>query len=96
MSQSTPETVRLTGDPAVCSTDLLYRGTWTTCALNAGGRLTVEQVVKGKTIFRAQMDWPGEKPVRGKIAMSTLGALINLEAALTDDCANDMLKSGAV
>jgi hypothetical protein len=52
--------------------------------------------MKGKTIFRAQMDWPGEKPVRGKIAMSTLDALINLEAALTDDCANEMFESGAV
>lgn len=82
--------------PAVASSDSLYRGTWTTCALNAGGCLTVKQVIKGKTIFRAQMDWPGEQPVRGKIAMSTIGALINLEAALTDDCANDMLNSGSV
>lgn len=93
---STKTTTKLPAIPPLSSSDLLYRGTWTTCALNAGGRLTVEQVMKGKTIFRAQMDWPGEKPVRGKIAMSTLDALINLEAALTDDCANEMFESGAV
>lgn len=64
--------------------------TWTDQSLNAGGTLTVLQVLPHKTIFKAIMTWPDEKPIRGEIAMDCEGALKNLERALAEDAAKEI------
>lgn len=70
--------------------------TWINQALAAGGTLEVKAVLPGKSIFRAVMDWPGEIPVAGKIAMSAETALDNLECALAIDAGDEMLRTGRV
>jgi len=68
--------------------------TWIHEALAAGGTLTLRRAC-GKYI-RATMSWPGEEPVSGDAKGSVTLALGELETALADDCANEMLNSGAV
>ena len=70
--------------------------TWTHQPLCAGGKLIVCQMFPAKSIFRAQMDWPGVRTVVGRISTDLDGALDYLETALTDDAANEMLESGGV
>jgi hypothetical protein len=62
--------------------------TWILKALTAGGTLTIKQIVKGRTILRAQMDWPGETPVVGEASLSLETSLGSLESALQEDCAS--------
>jgi hypothetical protein len=57
-------------------------------ALNAGGVLTVNPVMRGKSIFRAGMAWPyedNEPNISGGLSTSLLGALENLELELKKD-----------
>jgi hypothetical protein len=51
----------------------------------AGGKLAVGQFLPGRKIFRAQMSWPGEETIMGKISCSVMGALENLEDALAEE-----------
>jgi hypothetical protein len=63
---------------------------WTTKALVAGGILTVRTAIRRKSMMQAKMKCPGEKAILGKISLSMNGALDNLEAALAQDCAEEM------
>lgn len=58
---------------------------WIRSALNAGGLLTVASRVPGKAIYAAQMQWPEETGVAGKISTSIDGALQNLDSELGRD-----------
>ena len=71
-------------------------GCWTRQALNAGARLTIEPVMKGKSIFRARMEWPHGENICGEIGLGAESALEQLEAALLEDAAKEMQESGAV
>ena len=70
--------------------------TWTNQALSAGGWLTLWRPIPGKLIFKARMEWPGGECVNGWISTNAQGALKNLEEALAKDCADEMIKNGAV
>lgn len=71
---------------------------WTKCAIQAGGKLSIQQAVPGtgNGIIRARMDWPEDDSVVGNISMSIEGALELLEGKLAEDAAVEMQKSGAV
>lgn len=83
--------------PAVACSDLLAgKLHWIRNAMCAGGMLSVSAPIKGKHIFRARMDWKGEKPVAGEISTSLGGALDSLDKYLMEDAANEMMESGQV
>jgi hypothetical protein len=72
---------------------------WIRMSLNAGGQLSVKNVMPGKSIFRGTMSWPYEEKqadVSGEISTSLSGALDNLNHALQEDAAQEMIDRGVV
>lgn len=76
---------------------------WIEQAIYAGGEMTM----KGFPSFVATMEWPTEKtntlrdvleikPVTSGPCPSLHGALETLDRALQEDCAEEMMKAGAV
>ncbi len=68
--------------------------TWILQAITAGGTLTVKSAIPGRTMLRAQMDWPGEQPITGGIGLTLTSAIESLEEKLMEDCAEEMRKKG--
>ena len=56
-----------------------------TAALNAGAECRIWQVMPGKTIFRASLQWPGADEYVGPIAMTAEDAMLKLEAVVREN-----------
>ena len=68
MSKSTPETIRLTGEPAVCSTDL-FSGWWVVYRLWNGGSGTCDYGKIAVAAFPQEAmarEWISEAPHRSR------------------------------
>lgn len=70
--------------------------TWITAALTAGGTLAVGQLMRGKTILRAEMSWPGESTLYSDPSLGLEDALDSLERKLSDDAADQHLKNSGL
>jgi hypothetical protein len=73
---------------------------WIEQALRAGGKLTVDIInvnYFGRIVreFRATMSWVGEDDIEC-VGSSFQYAICNLDRALEDDAADEMIKSGTV
>lgn len=68
---------------------------WTKQAINAGGKLSVQQVMPNNAIVRARMDWEDDSVV-GNISMSIEGALELLEEKLAVHAAEELKAQGVV
>ena len=77
MSHSTPETIRLTGEPAVCSTDL-FNGWWVVWRRWAGGSGTYDYGKIAVAAFPTQAmanEWISEAAHRSRDYAKPLNAL---------------------
>lgn len=68
---------------------------WTKQAINAGGKLSVQQVMPNNGFVRARMDWEDDSVV-GNISMSIEGALELLEEKLAVHAAEELKAQGVV
>lgn len=68
---------------------------WTKQAINAGAKLSVQQVMPNNAIVRARMDWEDDSVV-GNISMSIEGALELLEEKLAVHAAEELKAQGVV
>jgi hypothetical protein len=75
---------------------------WIESAMAMGGKLGMQRVTNLPTLtgrelpFVARMQWRGQGYVQGDAAAAFDGALLNLDRALQEDAAKEMIEKGAV